>query len=94
VTAPRDLAVFELEQADVYIRDIWRTIFGDAPQPKRTQALQRIHAMTLRVDWPERQRKLPIGLVPDDETAICGECGFADRPAGGPCPECESRGAP
>jgi len=66
MTGPRDLAAFELEQADVYISDIWRTIFGDAPQPRRAQALQRIHAMTLRVDWPERQRPLPIGLVLDE----------------------------
>ena len=64
---PVALARYELELADVYITDIWRVVFGDKPMPRRPQALQRIMAACMHVDWPRpRPSRLPIGVVPDD----------------------------
>ena len=69
------LARFELELADVYIRDIWVVVFGpDKPQPSnRNQALSRILACCCNVAWPHtlpagpRLRLLPVGFEPDGE---------------------------
>ena len=78
-TKPADveaLARFELELADVYIRDIWVAVFGpDKPQPSnRNQALSRILACCCNVAWPHtlpaptpQLRLLPVGFEPDGE---------------------------